>query len=94
MYDYKALERKLLDLVDLLEPRLSPEERREIRSYVDFNEYGVAFEYLCELLGQKNVSLDPRAYTLIEEAGRQMELPPSTWSGLAPRVTNTSPHPH
>jgi len=82
MYDYKFLEQNLAALLAMLESRLSKEEIDDLNSYVDAGEYGVAFQYLCEILVRRNQPIPPEAYKLCDSLGTRMQLDPQIWAGL------------
>lgn len=82
MYDYKYLDQNLRVLLGLVESRLSMEEIDDLKSYLDAGEYGVGFQYLCEILLVRNQNITPEAYKLFEELGTRMSLDPHIWAGL------------
>jgi hypothetical protein len=81
MYDYELLERKLLSIVSSFENILPLGEVKEL---IYYTEYGEAYDLLCAILRQENVSISQDTYAQIVELGQLMELEESVWLKLQP----------
>src|SRR5438132_42845 len=51
----------------------------QIREYICVNEYGLAWEDICNLLEEAAHPISPRTYALIAATGRRMHLRPGGW---------------
>jgi hypothetical protein len=83
LHDYLALEKKLTAIVDDLANALATDEREEVTGYVKVNEFGIALETLCSILGEKQIGVPSTVISLIQDVGTQMGMDSATWNGLA-----------
>jgi hypothetical protein len=82
MYDYRFLEQNLNAVLSTMGTRLSKEETVDLKSYIEAGEYGVAFQYLCEILIERNQPIPPESFKTFEDLGTKMSMDPRVWAGL------------
>ena len=63
-----------------------PDFRVELQEYVDFDEYGLAFEMLLEYLKTTQAAIPATVYILLDNLGTRMQLNRDTWEELRFRV--------
>lgn len=61
---------------------LSEEDRENVIEYVEYNEFGVAYELLCTQLYEFDIKISIEDYELIKQIGKRMKLEPSEWTYL------------
>jgi hypothetical protein len=50
--------------------------------YITFNELGLALEHLCYVIYEAKLPISARTYTIIQEAGTRLGIPPDTWRSI------------
>jgi len=81
--DFKKLENDILAILAALQDTLDDAETKEVRDFVEPGEYGVAFETLCSILGDKHAQISPAIIDKLTELGQRMGIDEETWRGLA-----------
>ncbi len=74
--DYGALEADLLKLLHALREYLTEEEVREVRYFMDANEYGVAFETLCLIIKEEGKPVTASLKAELGQFGRRIDIDP------------------
>ncbi len=69
----------LIDAVKTLLPQVVVEEAIEM---VDYNEFGVGFEIICQQLFEYNIKISPDIYKQIFVIGKSMEMKENDWNFL------------
>jgi hypothetical protein len=82
----RAVVEGLGEVLSLVAPSLSEDQRRDIRTFIDVGEWALAVETLCDLLYEDELPVPARAYALLQEIGDLMGLEPRTWELLEPQV--------
>src|SRR5215212_11669628 len=90
-YDYRQLERDLLDLLNSLHGPFTESESEEVRHFVEHGEYGVALETLSGIIEEEGKRISFEAYEQIHGLGERMEMEPEVWERL--RVSIAKPEP-
>jgi hypothetical protein len=80
--EYENLATDFAALLSLLEGVLSASQVWELQVYADYDEHGVAFEMLCEMLRHANVALPKSASELIVEVASHLAVDESLWRDL------------
>jgi len=83
MNDFKKLENDILAILAALQDTLDDAETKEVRDFVEPGEYGVAFETLCSILGDKHAQISPTLVDKLTEVGRRMGIDEETWRDVA-----------
>jgi phosphoenolpyruvate carboxylase len=82
------LEKSMNLLFDRLEDVLSSTDIKIAREYVEYNEFGIGFEHVCQQLFEYEIQISPEIFQEIESNGKSMELDEKTWSFLKILVKN------
>ena len=56
----------------------------DVLEFLEHDEWGVAFEVICSVIEQENLSIDGEQYKDIEEIGLYMEMEDDLWTVLKP----------
>ena len=59
-------------------------DKRDVLEFLEHDEWGVAFEVMCSVIEQENLSIDNERYKDIEEIGIHMEMDEELWTVLKP----------
>ena len=62
--------------------QLLNEDVKEIDEYLQYNEWGIAFEILCSSIEQNNMVISNEQYQIISQLGERMEMDEELWAGL------------
>ncbi|UHA74525.1 MafI family immunity protein [Paenibacillus sp. 481] len=73
----------LLNLV-----KIPPEDTEKINEYLEYNEWGIAFEHFCATLFDEKIRITGIAFAQIRRIGEHMELEEQTWESLKSLVCN------
>lgn len=58
----------------------------DILEFLENDEWGVAFEVLCSVIEQDNLSINAEQYQGIEEIGVKMDMDVTMWCGIKPKI--------
>jgi len=84
MYNYKKLEKNLLDLLFSLQATIPKGIYIEAREYIeDHGEYGIALELLCDVLCEENISIKPSVLERIKSISDTMKLDSDIWKHIS-----------
>lgn len=72
--DFDKLEKQFGKLLGLLQPSLDASEKKEIREYINVNEFGVALEALVDILVVKGRALEKEPCTLLHKMANSLGL--------------------
>ena len=87
MFDYKLVESKLHQFIDIVKPQLSETQIEFIVSDIQAGEWNLALETLCDILIEEDIPLDLRGYELLQEVGNILNVERETWEMLKVQVT-------
>ena len=87
MFDYKIVENKLKEFVNILKPKLSEAQIKFITSDIHAGEWNLALETLCDILIEEEIPIDSRGYELLQEVGNTLSMEKETWEMLKVQVT-------
>jgi hypothetical protein len=87
MFDYKVVESKLHQVINIIKPQLSETQVEFIVSDIQAGEWNLALETLCDLLIEEEISIDLKAYELLQEVGNILNMERETWEMLKVQVT-------
>jgi hypothetical protein len=86
--DYKKLEQDILAILAALQGTLDAAEMKEVRDFVEAGEYGIAFETLCSILGDRHAPISPAVVDKLTELGQRMGIDEENWRGLEVEVSH------
>ena len=87
MFDYKLVESKLNEVINLVIPQLSDNQREFLISDIHAGEWNLALETLCEILIEEEIPINSRGYELLQEVGNLLNMERKTWEMLKVQVT-------
>ena len=87
MFDYKLVESKLHQFIDIVKPQLSETQIEFIVSDIQAGEWNLALETLCDILIEEEISIDLKAYELLQEVGNILNIERETLEMLKVQVT-------
>ena len=87
MFDYKLVESKLHQFIDIVKPQLSETQIEFIVSDIQAGEWNLALETLCDILIEEDIPLDLRGYELLQEVGNILNVERESWEMLKVQVT-------
>ncbi len=87
MFDYKVVESKLNEVIKIVKPQLSETQIEFIVSDIQAGEWNLALETLCDILIEEEISIDLKAYELLQEVGNILNMELITWEMLKVHVT-------
>jgi len=87
MFDYKLVENKLDQVIDIVKPQLSETQREFIASDIHAGEWNLALETLCDILIEEEIPIDLKSYELLQEVGNILNVERETWEMLKVQVT-------
>ena len=76
-----ALRRLLSEVAE----QLNGAQVLEVQEFIDQDEWGLAFECICEWLTEKDFVCSPTQYARIETLGKEMGLDQRNWQMLEPK---------
>ena len=85
-YDYTKLSNRMAMLFDGFRGRAPSAALEAAREFLDYNEYGVAYEALADVLASNRVSITEAELSAMREVAEQMELEAGAWQQLSPLV--------
>ncbi|MEG5033797.1 MafI family immunity protein [Microcoleus sp. AT3-D2] len=86
MFDYKVVESKLHQVINIIKPQLSETQVEFIISDIQAGEWNLALETVCDLLIEEEIPLDLKGYELLEEVGNTLNMEQETWEMLKVQV--------
>ena len=87
MFDYKLVENKLDQVIEIVKPQLSETQREFIISDIHAGEWNLALETLCDILIEEEIPIDLKSYELLQEVGNILNVERETWEMLKVQVT-------
>ena len=73
-YDYKRIERMLLELLDALRVVFGQSEREEVEEFIDAGEYGIALETLVDIVCEEDKAIGADAVEIVRDVAVIMGL--------------------
>lgn len=86
MFDYKIVESKLHQVIDIVKPELSQTQVEFMVSDIQAGEWNLALETLCDLLIEEEIPIDLKGYELLQEVGNILNMERETWEMLKVQV--------
>jgi hypothetical protein len=87
MFDYKLVESKLNEVINIVKPQLSDTQIEFLVSDIQAGEWNLALETLCDILIEEEIPLDLKGYELLQEVGNILKMERETWEMLKVQVT-------
>ncbi|MEG5001706.1 MafI family immunity protein [Microcoleus sp. B4-D4] len=87
MFDYKIVENKLHQAINIVKPQLSDTQIEFLVSDIQAGEWNLALETLCDILIEEEISIDLKGYELLQEVGNILNMERETWEMLKVQVT-------
>jgi len=82
MFDYKLVESKLNEVINIVKPQLSDTQIEFLVSDIPAGEWKLALETLCDILIEEEITIDLKAYELLQEVGNILNMERETWEML------------
>ena len=82
MFDYKIVESKLNKVINIVKPQLSDTQIKFLVSDIHAGEWNLALETLCDILIEEEITIDLKAYELLQEVGNILNMERETWEML------------
>jgi len=82
MTKYKKLIHEITIILEAVKGDLTERDVQFARDFLEHNEWGLAFSLICTQLYEYGVTINSEFYIQIENAGRQMSIPPEEWEML------------
>ena len=86
MFDYKIVESKLNEVINIVKPQLSDTQIEFLVSDIQAGEWNLALETLCDILIEEEISIDLKGYELLQEVGDMLNMERETWEMLKVQV--------
>lgn len=86
MFDYKVVESKLHQVINIIKSQLSETQVEFIISDIQAGEWNLALETICDLLIEEEIPLDLKSYELLQEVGNILNMEQETWEMLKVQV--------
>ncbi|MEG5037265.1 MafI family immunity protein [Microcoleus sp. AT3-D2] len=87
MFDYKIVESKLNEVINIVKLQLSETQIEFLVSDIQAGEWNLALETLCDILIEEEISIDLKGYELLQEVGNILNMERETWEMLKVQVT-------
>ena len=87
MFDYKIVESKLNEVINIVKPQLSDTQIEFLVSDIQAGEWNLALETLCDILIEEEIPIDLKSYELLQEVGHILNMERETWEMLKVQVT-------
>ena len=87
MFDYKLVESKLNEVINIVKPQLSEAQIEFLVSDIQAGEWNLALEILCDILIEEEIPIDLKSYELLQEVGHILNMERETWEMLKVQVT-------
>jgi len=82
MFDYKLVESKLNEVINIVKPQLSDTQIEFLVSDIHAGEWKLALETLCDILIEEEITIDLKAYELLQEVGNILNMERESWEML------------
>ncbi len=86
MFDYKLVESKLNEVIDIVKSQLSETQIEFMVSDIQAGEWNLALETLCDILIEEEIPIDLKGYELLQEVGNILNMEQETWEMLKVQV--------
>lgn len=86
MFDYKIVESKLNEVINIVKPQLSDTQIEFLVSDIQAGEWNLALETLCDILIEEEIPIDLKSYELLQEVGNILNMERETWEMLKVQV--------
>ncbi|PSB44568.1 hypothetical protein C7B67_22510 [filamentous cyanobacterium Phorm 6] len=86
MFDYKVVESKLNEVINIVKLQLSDTQIEFLVSDIQAGEWNLALETLCDILIEEEISIDLKGYELLQEVGDMLNMERETWEMLKVQV--------
>jgi len=86
MFDYKLVESKLNEIINIVKPQLSETQIEFLVSDIQAGEWNLALETLCDILIEEEIPIDLKGYELLQEVGNILNMERETWEMLKVQV--------
>ncbi|PSB25281.1 hypothetical protein C7B69_12580 [filamentous cyanobacterium Phorm 46] len=87
MFDYKIVESKLNEVINIVKLQLSETQIEFMVSDIQAGEWNLALETLCDILIEEEIPIDLKGYELLQEVGNILNMERETWEMLKVQVT-------
>jgi hypothetical protein len=87
MFDYKLVESKLNEVIDIVKAQLSETQIKFMVSDIQAGEWNLALETLCDIMIEEKIYIDLKGYELLQEVGNILNMKRETWEMLKFLVT-------
>ena len=87
MFDYKLVESKLNEVINIVKPQLSETQIEFLVSDIQAGEWNLALETLCDILIEEEIPIDLKGYELLQDVGNILNMERETWEMLKVQVT-------
>ena len=88
MFDSKIVVNKLNEVLAQLKEVFSDTQIEFLQSYINAGEWNLALEILCDILIEEEISIDLKAYELLQEVGNILNMESETWEMLKVQVAS------
>ena len=86
MFDYKLVESKLNEVINIVKPQLSEAQIEFLVSDIQAGEWNLALEILCDILIEEEIPINLKSYELLQEVGNILNMESETWEMLKVQV--------
>ncbi|MCC3415200.1 MULTISPECIES: MafI family immunity protein [unclassified Microcoleus] len=86
MFDYKIVESKLNEVINIVKLQLSDNQIEFLVSDIQAGEWNLALETLCDILIEEELPIDLNGYELLQEVGDMLNMERETWEMLKVQV--------
>ena len=87
MFDYKIVESKLNEIINIVKLQLSDNQIGFLVSDIQVGEWNLALETLYDILIEEEIPIDLKGYELLQEVGNILNVERETWEMLKVQVT-------
>ena len=85
---FSKLRKSKLSLIDDVKDLLPQTDINNAREMVEYNEFGVGFEIICEQLFENDIKISSNIYEKIVAIGKSMEMKETSWNFLETLLKN------
>ena len=72
----EEIPKKLLNIMFGIKEKLDDECIAEIKEYIDYREWGLAYETLCVVIKDYKIKITPNMYNELKKIGDKMQIKP------------------
>ena len=87
MFDYKIVESKLNEIINIVKLQLSDNQIGFLVSDIQVGEWNLALETLYDILIEEEIPIDLKGYELLQEVGNILNVERESWEMLKVQVT-------